>query len=256
MKKSLKQSKIFTAALFFGMKKIFFLYFLWLIGLSGCVSTETVVSNHVDPADVYQSYSVFGNREKTNLNAFFRVGGSGGTTVELIEPSKVKYNGSPLSKIPPNFLKGTSYAASEDGYRPAHEIFFTDTDGKDYRFNLTLEPIEFQPKAPVVLSRSQTNLIPLNRIPDDSGEKFELILTNEEFQKLEKNQITVDLPKTFDKVKNALVIPPDVLKKFPVSAATIDMTTSKSLSLAQFSKAGGNFTVNYEAAHLKIQIAD
>lgn len=239
------------------MKNICLLYLFLLAGLAGCVSTETVVSDHVNPADIYQSYAVFGNKKETNLYAFFRVGGSGGTTVELVEPSKVKYNGSLLTKIAPNFLKGTSYGTAEEGYHPAQEIFFTNAANKDYRYNLNLEALEFNVKEPLVLRRSQTNYIPLNRIPPDSGEKVELVLSNEEFQKQEKNRVSVDLPKTFDQSKKALIITPEVLQKFPAGMVTVVMTTAKSLSITREGQtAGGDFTVNYSAAPLKIRIAN
>lgn len=237
------------------MKKIFILLVLFLNGLlTGCVSIDTVASNNVNPSTIYQGYTIAGNSKETKLYAFFRVGGSVGTTVELVAPSRIQYNGEDLMKSEPNFLKGTSYVASASGYQPKHEILFSDSEGKNYRYNMTLEAIEFQPKSAVVLKRSQQNFISLSRVPIDSSEKIEIVLTNEEFQSHEKNKVSIDLPQTFDPMKNVLIISPETLKKFPNGTATIVMTSSKSVSLEQFSKIGGNFTVNYEAEHLKIQI--
>lgn len=238
------------------MKKLFTLFVCLLAGcLMGCVSVDTIGSDRVNPSDVYQSYAIFGNKKESKLYAFFRVGGSSGTTVELLAPNKVRYNGKTLTKSAPNILKGTSYIAEESGYQPSHEILFTNSGGTDYRYNLSLEAIEFQPKSPIVVKRSQSNYIVLNRLPAET-ENIKIVLSNEQFQTQDKNKVSIELPQTYDRSKNALVIAPETLKNFPAGTATLIMTASKSLSLKDVSQAGGDFTANYEAAQLNITIAN
>lgn len=240
------------------MKKAFLVGIFLFLLQAGCVSRETVVSTHVNPADVYQDYAIFGNQKETKIYAFFRVGGSTGTTIDLEAPSKVESDGKSMARVPPNFMKGLNYTASEEGYKAFHEIIFTASDGKDYRNTIALEAIEFNTEEAIVLRRSQTNFISLTRaISQDSSEKLNLVLSNEDFETQEKKRVKVDLPNTYDTSENALIISSKNLQKMPAgSNAMIIMEVGKSITLPQKTGAGGNLSINYSAKPLKVQIAN
>jgi len=237
-----------------GNKKIFFALALLLISFAGCVSRDTVVSTSVNPAEIYQDYSIHGSQKETTTYAFFLVGGSSGTTVELASPSKAELNDVPMTKSAANLLKGTSYIAVEKGYQARHQITFTDSAGKIYRNTITFDPIEFNPHEAVILRRSKMNFVPVTRISVDDGEQLNLNLSNEDPITHQKNSVVVYLPVTLDPSKRALVITPETLQKMPNGNGMIVMQTGRSMSLEQKTKAGGNLRISYGAKPLKVKI--
>lgn len=99
--------------------------------LFGCVSFETTKSNLVSPPAVHQLYRVTydENSSTVKAEATFRVGGPGGTTIELVEPTKVVFNDMPLSRT--HFL-GTYYEIEASARSMAFTWNFTDQAGKEY----------------------------------------------------------------------------------------------------------------------------
>lgn len=122
-----------------------------------------------------------------------------------------------------NFAVGTGCRVERKGYASVVELSYTDSAGKVYRNRLNLESVEFTENAPAafVLHRLQDNFIPISRTAFDSTENLSLVLSNVDFQKNEKNKISIDLPQQFDRSKNALVIKAETIRKMPPGKAIL-----------------------------------
>lgn len=84
--------------------------------LASCASNETSDSNKVAQSEIYQSYFVDYDASKNELEATasFRFGGQNGTTLRLVDKSKVSYNEKPMS-AKTSAWTGTSYQFEVNG---------------------------------------------------------------------------------------------------------------------------------------------
>ena len=115
------------------MKKIVFKSLLVgtiAIMFASCASNETANSDTVSQSEIYQSYSVDYNDADMELSATasFRFGGNKGTTLALISPSQVTFNGEKMAQDN-NMFSGTFYKINRQAKFPGSFNFvYTDSD--------------------------------------------------------------------------------------------------------------------------------
>lgn len=114
------------------------------IFFASCASNETANSDTVSQSEIYQTYSVEYDDADMELSATasYRFGGNKGTTLALISPSQVTFNGEKMAQDN-NVFSGTFYNISRQVKFPGTFNFvFTDSDKKNYKNTINISPIE------------------------------------------------------------------------------------------------------------------
>lgn len=112
--------------------------------LASCASTDTANSDTVKQSEIYQSYSISYDAGDQELYAStsFRFGGSTGTTLNLVSPSKITFDGEEMARDN-NIFSGTFYNISKQvQFIGQYEFVFTDADNKTYTNKATFAAIE------------------------------------------------------------------------------------------------------------------
>ncbi|MBX7173652.1 MAG: hypothetical protein K1X72_21970 [Pyrinomonadaceae bacterium] len=243
------------------LKKYLPVFIVFLFGVLGCASTDTVESTKVSPGEIYQSYIINGTKNSTSVNATFRVGGSTGSTVDLDAPAKVEHNGKEMNESKPGFFKGTDYNDSANQFVPNHKFRFTDAAGKVWENEISVEGLEITSQN---LSVSKTNgaTITLSRaIGKDENVEFNLTSdktppassnSNSNAKTPEKNYST-SLKVDFDESRTVAKIEPSSLKNFVDGTAKIYLTLRKNKSTQQAAK-GGSMDFNYESQKIAVNV--
>lgn len=246
------------------MKKHFPAFLVFVSLVLGCASTETIESTKVPPNEIYQHYSVAATRDETHVSATFRLEAAWGKTVDLDAPARIEHNGREMKEIAPSFMSGTNYKYVSDRFEPAHQFVYTDANGKIYRNELNIEPLEIRGNS-FNLSRLEANRIPLTRAvgeneqvnislasetsppPTESNANANLNLKNEENHSLYQ---TAEL----DKTRGVLIITPDKLKRFVPGKAFINVRIQKEEKPKQRTVKGGAMIFTYESASIPVKV--
>ena len=249
------------------MKKLFLnsnvpikslLLLVFTVFAAGCgpsASVDSVTSNTVQSSQIYQSYSVDGDRSQTTGSAVFRVGGGSGTTLELLAPSAVSYNGTAMTFSPPGGLfnvrtKGTTYFTRVNNYQETSVFEYTDADGKKYTNSITLPTIEIAQKPPFTLRKSQPATVALSR-PVGANERLSLAVNSTIFDGIPDNRNTVYLNQS----RTAVIITPEYWadKTLPASVE-LKIKIAKSETPAQATSIGGSISAEFTAAPLLVSV--
>jgi hypothetical protein len=121
--------------------------------MTACGSSETEESTNVEQERIYQDYSVIYDEEKGEMtySATFLFGGPTGTTLELVDDSRVSVNGAKMHKISSNHT-GTFYQIKEkaDFSNKVNTFIYKDNDGKEFKNkiapNLVQIPADIDPR--------------------------------------------------------------------------------------------------------------
>lgn len=158
------------------------LLFLLAVLAVGCFqSADNVDSKHIDPEAVYQLYAVTHHAEADGaiLFARFRVGGAGGTNLELTPPAAVTGDGEPLAPksgvILSDTLPGRYYQRDVRGFRNDHEFAF-EMGGKTFRNTTRLERADFAPNQPTEFARGKDSTLTFAGPPLRAREVVSLLL--------------------------------------------------------------------------------
>ena len=226
-----------------------FLFTLGVLFFTGgaCPSNDTTASNKVAQSEIYQSYAVREKGQSYEVSAYFRVGGSTGTTLALIAPSRVTFNGQPMQEQK-STSSGTYYSINVSNNTPIGTFAFTDRQGKTYSNKIDLTKIALNSTA--LKSNGAT---PVN-IPLSSASPASANLT------LELNNQTVfvsDVPSKaseayFDKTRSSIVLMPTVWKKIPNGAYTLNLDVTNSIPTQQGTALGGNISFSYNSTRYTV----
>lgn len=119
---------------------------LWLPILAlvvfGCRSCETIDSSKLDPSEIHQTYHISSSPDGISVDATFRVSGPTGTTIALVPPSKVEYNGQTMTENLRTIISGTYYSAGSSTFVGTHNFVLTDSRGRRFSNSATFAPIE------------------------------------------------------------------------------------------------------------------
>ena len=227
-----------------------FLFTLGVLFFTGgaCPSNDTTASNKVAQSEIYQSYTVKESDQNYEVTAFFRVGGSTGTTLALIAPSKVTFNGQTMQEQK-NTSSGTFYTINVANNTPNGTFAFTDRTGKTYSNKIDLAKIALNSTALKTNGVTPVN-IPLSRPTTDST-NLTLELNNQSFFLSNPSQKSEAY---FDKAKNSIVIMPAAWKKLPNGNVSLNLEVSNSMPTQQGTGLGGNISFTYNTAPLNVAL--
>jgi hypothetical protein len=127
---------------------------LLLVLLSACGSTATTNSNQVAQSEIYQWYFVKFSEETglTQASATLRIGGDTGTTVNLVSPASIKFDGMELRR---SQILGTSYLLDDARpFQSAHGFVWVDDKNQIYTNTANIMPIKIV-NSPAVISKAK-----------------------------------------------------------------------------------------------------
>lgn len=228
--------------------------------LSACASSDTAESSTVKQSEIYQNYLVEYDEGLIQVTATFRFGGATGTTLSLTPPSRVTYNGLPLTPSKVMFA-GTGYRFTGDLYQPTVAFEFTDTAGKTYNNSIGLNALEFK-TAPAGAAKSAKLLLPVSRIVRESGVKVELKIRDgagKEYTsevKSERGVVGFRNSVYFDESQLAIAVEPDFLKDIPAGPVKISLQEEVQQKPAQATHLGGLLTMRYHAKPISLTLGN
>lgn len=244
----------------------FFAITLLALTAFGCRSCETIDSSKLDPSEIYQEYSVTVN-DSTISSAEFRVSGSTGTTVALVAPSAVQYNGQSMSEHLRTTFSGTYYSSETKGFVGSHTFVFTDSSGKKFTNVLSFEPISISSED-LDLSRSSKSLtIPISRSLAD-GESLTATLisdaqpprqtanTNSNSSSADEPQYSADLRGSVDNSSRSLKIDGEQIRKFVAGKAKLHLYLNGSRKPAEIAIRGGNMNYSIQSPTVRVNVSN
>lgn len=236
------------------LKKYLPVFIVFLFGVFGCASTETIESTKVSSTEIYQSYIIQGSKNSTSVTVTFRVGGSTGSTVDLDAPSKIEHNGKEMNESAPGFLKGTDYHDSANNFVANHKFTYTDAGGKVWQNEVSLDALEITGKD-LKFSKANGGTITLSRAIGED-ENIEILLVSEKTpppatnsnsnNKTPEKDYSTNLQINFDTSRTIAKIEPSSLKNFVDGKANLSLTIRKNKPVQQSAK-GGSLDFTYES---------
>jgi hypothetical protein len=242
------------------LQKYLPVFVVFLFVILGCASTETIESTKVSASEIYQSYVIESNKNKTNVTATFRIGGHTGTTIDLDAPAKVEHNGKPLNESGEGFFKGTDYQFS-GAFTENHRFAYTDSNGKVWQNEISLSPLEMTSKD-IIISKSGSGVINLSRpVGEDESvdfsiysEKHSMSNSNSgnnvsEFDYQSSLRVDLDPSRTMAKVRNLS------LQKFVIGKARISLIVRKNKGVQHSAKSGA-MDITYQSQDAAANVVD
>jgi hypothetical protein len=232
------------------LKIIFFSIAICFLVGGACPSNETTQSNKIAQSEIYQSYAVREAGEMLEVTAFFRIGGDTGTTLALIPPSKISFNGQPL-KENLNTSSGTFYSIEIPKQTPTGTFQFTDRQGKNYSNKIELSKVSMLSKN--ITSNGITPIsIPLsNSVSEDASINVALASDYE--------STTLFIGPTFEAEfgddRKMLSIKPETWTKFKSGNVSMNLNVKESIPVQQGTSLGGNLTYTYETPKINIALS-
>lgn len=245
----------------------FFAIILLALTAFGCRSCETIDSSKLDPSEIYQEYSVT-VAENTSVSAEFRVSGSTGTTVALVAPSAVQYNGQAMSEHLRTTFSGTYYSSETKGFAGSHTFVFTDSSGKKFTNTINFEPISINGNDLVLSKSSGSILIPLSRGLAD-GESVTASLdseaepppkqtanANSNSSSADEPQYSNDLRGSVDNAAKTLSVDGEQIRKFVTGKAKLHLFLTNSRKPAQIGIRGGNMNFSIQSPTVRVNVSN
>lgn len=246
----------------------YFLFALLVLMVFGCRSCDTVESNKVAQTTIYQDYSIVATRDSTSVSATFRVGGSGGTTLDLNAPSKIEYNGKGMTENLRTMFGGTNYSWSGNGFQNSHQFAYTDGDGRVFQNGTSFEAIELVPGVSEIDPKLKT-IIQLSR-PLRDNESLETSVSSLEPTPVPVPQngnthpnantasnspaFTWSIHNNLRDDKSAIEIDHGSLKNFVPGKAVLRITVEGSTGLQHKTETGGRISYTYTSQDLDVTI--
>jgi hypothetical protein len=231
------------------MKRTFaiILFAIAVILFSSCASSDTANSDTVKQTEIYQSYTITYDAGDMELSAtaFFRFGGSTGTTLNLVKPSSVTFNGTDMA-MGKNIFSGTFYEINQQ-IQPAksYTFVFTDTDKKTYTNTSSIEELTVS-DYPASINKANGFKVSWTGTPIQQDEKVYVSLEGKDFMNCSASTNIVGA--------NSVEISPDLLKDLKPGDANIVLKREKSGSLKEATHLGGNITITYVAKKVSTKI--
>ena len=233
----------------------------------GCRSCDTVESNKIAQSTIYQDYEIFATKDSTSVTATFRVGGSGGTTIDLDAPSRIEYNGKELTENLRTMFGGTNYSFS-GGFQSSNQFSYTNGDGRTMANGISFDPIEPVPGAREIKPREKT-LILLSR-PVGENESLETTISsleptptplpqngNTEVRGntgVDTPQYTRSLHNNLNGNRNGIEIDAGELKNFAPGQATLRISVKGNSELQQKTETGGSINYTYSSQLIAVTV--
>jgi hypothetical protein len=179
--------------------------------------------------------------------AFFRFGGSAGTTLNLVKPSKITFNGQEMA-MGKNIFSGTFYESSQQ-IEPAksYTFVFTDTDNKNYTNTAAIEPLEIKDYPASIKKSDSTGFkVTWAGSPVQQNERVYVSLEGKEFINCSSSTNIVGT--------NTVEISSELLKDIKPGDANIVLKREKTLSLQEATHLGGGFSISFVAKKVSTKV--
>ncbi len=214
---------------------------LFMVG-GACPSNDTTQSNKIEQSEIYQNYSIGESNGNYEVAAFFRIGGSTGTTLALSSPSKILFNGQPM-KENLNTGSGTFYSISVPNTTPNGTFEFTDRKGKVYTNKMEFAKVSLL--ASSIKANGSTPIeIPLSR-PVSESPNLKLEITDGTDRNTELIGSIFDA--SLNATKNAIVVKPVVWEKFKNGNLQVSLDVTDSIPTQQGTNLGGMMSFSFES---------
>lgn len=218
-----------------------------LLFLFSCVSNETANSDAVKQTEIYQSYTITYDAGDMELSAtaFFRFGGSTGTTLNLVKPSSITFNGEEMA-MGKNIFSGTFYETNlQTDVSKNYTFVFTDTENKTYTNSASIEALEID-EYPATINKREGLKVSWTGKPIQNGERVYLSLEGKDMMNC---SVSSDLVGT-----SSIELRPDQLKDIKPGDANILLKREISSSLSEATHLGGNITITYVAKKVAAKV--
>lgn len=214
-----------------------------LFTIVGCfASKDKIDSDKIHSEDVHQSYDIYfdANTNTTSFYATFRLGGSTGTTVELVQPGKLEINNQAAIV---DHTYGAHYSSKlRTGNQQVLTITWSTNEGEKYinTFNML----------PVSTNSSFSGSLPLQSNSSIGIDASDFEASTENIR-LEISQVTVNgtyhtaSVGTYDPASQQLIINSNELQNLKPGPATFGLSRSSFKQLQQQTPIGGNAYLKY-----------
>ena len=227
------------------MKKIFSVLIISLILTSiSCKVDKKTVEPVVDPEELrFKSgtgFDVFADKNRTVVKAAFEKSSE-------LDSMKIEFNGKNLSSLGEKDGR-IGYYASFEGYEKTNLFVITMSNGKKYKFQVLLDPLDFQVDEPFTIHRITPTEIPLSRPYTEYDELWISIVDN-------YIGSIKDIAKINDE-RTAIIIPEYARKSLSVGDAKISLHLLEVKALKDFEGNDlfvGNMFVSYES-EIKLKV--
>jgi hypothetical protein len=216
----------------------------------GCMSNDTSNSDTVKQTEIYQKYTVSYDEPAKELaiTAQFRFGGNGGTTLQLVDPAYIYYNGKEMS-LSNNFIKGTFYKVTEQlDFESNHIWEYQDCDKKKFLngiriFNGNIDDIYSE------ISKTNSMSVKWDGSPVQENERISILIETNEGSHYETISTSV-------KGAKEIVIGPDDLKELPLGAATFQLKREIDMPLNEGEHLGGEIDGEFLSKKVAVNIVE
>lgn len=218
-----------------------------LLLLVSCASNETANSDTVKQSEIYQSYTVTYNEGDMELSAsaFFRFGGANGTTLNLVKPSSVTFNGQKMD-AGNNIFSGTFYEINQqEPPSKAYNFVFTDCDNKTYTNEVLLFPFKLD-DCPAVIKRTEGAKLKWVGAPLQKDERMEVMM--------EGSEKSFCNATSYEAGASSIVITPENMKDMKPGDATIELKRVNYTNLKEATHLGGSLNVSYVAKRVSVKV--
>jgi hypothetical protein len=215
--------------------------------MSSCASNDTANSDTVKQSEIYQSYTITYDAGDIELSAtaFFRFGGSTGTTLNLVKPSNITFNGTDMA-LGKNIFSGTFYETDQQVQpSPCYTFVFTDNDNKTYTNTSSIEELAVS-GYPTSINKTNGFKVSWKGAPVQQDEKVYVSLEGKDFMNCSVSTNIVG--------STSVEVSPDLLKDLKPGDASIVLKREKSGNLKEATHLGGNITITYVAKKVSTKI--
>ena len=137
------------------------------------------------------------------------------TESALVAPIKIEFNGKLVAEKNIEHSEETAFKYSAESYQSQNQFTITDAAGKTCHYDISLEALDFSEPKDVILSRTETNLLPLSRVVKKDEEWWIFFGKNEGggFKEIAE----------FNEQRNSLILPPKLTQRLRTGNAVIEL---------------------------------
>lgn len=213
---------------------------------ASCASNDTANSDTVKQSEIYQAYSVTYDSGDKELyaTASFRFGGSTGTTLHLVSPSSITFNGEEMA-LENNIFSGTFYEINEQtSFIGKYEFVFTDCDKKTYKNKIIFYPVEIIDSPQEFDKNNSFTVSWAGKLQND--ERICLYIEN---QQNNISSVCTDIVGS-----TSIEMPAGQLKDFASGSANIYLTREMNISTKEDTHLGGRIFMKYVSRKVAVEI--
>jgi len=216
--------------------------------LISCASNETSESNKVVQSEIYQQYSVSYSSSNNELDVYasFRFGGENGTTLQLVEKSKIVYNDNNLKSHTSGWF-GTSYKYNiKTDYKVEHKFKYINNDGEVLENSIQLLKVEPILKS-IKISKSSGCVIEWEGQLTTGKDDLEIKIAD-------SSQTLTFIPEMVG--ASSLTIKPNQISNLKIGNGNIYAERKVISSLEKPTLKGGKISSTYYSKKIKIEIVE